>query len=92
MLSRSRSGQLVQLRGGRGDLRQGTPPARVARTATLRRLTVRCRAQDTKLIYRHFATLYFIVLCDKSESELGILDLIQGAHGAALRRVARLRG
>lgn len=34
--------------------------------------------QDTKLIYRHFATLYFIVLCDKSESELGILDLIQG--------------
>ena len=33
--------------------------------------------QDTKLIYRHFATLYFIVLCDKSESELGILDLIQ---------------
>jgi hypothetical protein len=35
--------------------------------------------QDTKLIYRHFATLYFVVLCDKSESELGILDLIQGA-------------
>ena len=43
--------------------------------------------QDTKLIYRHFATLYFIVLCDKSESELGILDLIQGActtHAALL--------
>lgn len=35
--------------------------------------------QDTKLIYRHFATLFFVVLCDKSESELGILDLIQGA-------------
>ena len=34
--------------------------------------------KDTKLIYRHFATLYFVVLCDKSESELGILDLIQG--------------
>ena len=33
--------------------------------------------QDTKLIYRHFATLYFVVLCDRSESELGILDLIQ---------------
>jgi hypothetical protein len=36
--------------------------------------------QDTRLIYRHFATLYFIVICDLSESELGILDLIQGAN------------
>merc|ERR1712010_315365 len=25
----------------------------------------------------HFAALYFIVICDKAESELGILDLIQ---------------
>jgi len=33
--------------------------------------------QDTRVIYRHFATLYFIVICDHSESELGILDLIQ---------------
>merc|ERR1711977_336448 len=33
--------------------------------------------EDTHLIYRHFATLYFIVICDKAESELGILDLIQ---------------
>ena len=32
---------------------------------------------DTKVVYRHFATLYFVVLCDRSESELGILDLIQ---------------
>jgi len=32
---------------------------------------------DTHVIYRHFATLYFIVVCDKAESELGILDLIQ---------------
>ncbi|QDZ24640.1 subunit sigma of clathrin/coatomer adaptor AP-3 complex [Chloropicon primus] len=32
---------------------------------------------DSQLIYRHFATLYFIVICDKAESELGILDLIQ---------------
>ena len=42
------------------------------------------KPQDTKLIYRHFATLYFVVLCDKSESELGILDLIQGASVALL--------
>ena len=33
--------------------------------------------RETQLIYRHFATLYFIVICDKAESELGILDLIQ---------------
>jgi len=32
---------------------------------------------DVKLIYRHYATLYFIVAVDESESELGILDLIQ---------------
>lgn len=31
----------------------------------------------TKIIYRHYATLYFIFVVDSSESELGILDLIQ---------------
>lgn len=30
-----------------------------------------------KLIYRHYATLYFIFVVDQCESELGILDLIQ---------------
>eukprot|EP01108_Squamamoeba_japonica_P001386 TRINITY_DN1583_c0_g1_i2.p1 TRINITY_DN1583_c0_g1~~TRINITY_DN1583_c0_g1_i2.p1 ORF type:complete len:189 (+),score=68.48 TRINITY_DN1583_c0_g1_i2:52-567(+) len=33
--------------------------------------------EGTKLIYRHYATLYFIFVADSSESELGILDLIQ---------------
>ena len=32
---------------------------------------------DTVLIYRHYATLYFVFAVDSSESELGILDLIQ---------------
>ncbi|XP_057592984.1 AP-3 complex subunit sigma-1 isoform X2 [Hippopotamus amphibius kiboko] len=32
---------------------------------------------DNKLIYRHYATLYFVFCVDSSESELGILDLIQ---------------
>jgi len=32
---------------------------------------------DTILIYRHYATLYFVLAVDSSESELGILDLIQ---------------
>merc|ERR1712071_595239 len=31
---------------------------------------------DYKLIYRHYATLYFVFCVDSSESELGILDLI----------------
>jgi len=30
-----------------------------------------------KLIYRHYATLYFVFAVDKLESDLGILDLIQ---------------
>jgi len=33
--------------------------------------------KDYKLIYRHYATLYFVFCVDSSESELGILDLIQ---------------
>jgi len=33
--------------------------------------------KDTRLIYRHYATLYFIIAVDQAESELGILDLIQ---------------
>lgn len=32
---------------------------------------------DFKLIYRHYATLYFVFCVDSSESELGVLDLIQ---------------
>ncbi len=32
---------------------------------------------DYKIIYRHYATLYFVFCVDSSESELGILDLIQ---------------
>ncbi|CAH8615869.1 unnamed protein product [Dicrocoelium dendriticum] len=33
--------------------------------------------EDYRLIYRHYATLYFVFCVDSSESELGILDLIQ---------------
>ncbi|GMH50525.1 hypothetical protein TrVE_jg6349 [Triparma verrucosa] len=32
---------------------------------------------DVKLIYRHYATLYFVFAVDSQESDLGILDLIQ---------------
>merc|ERR1712159_395278 len=37
----------------------------------------RMGGQGTKIVYRHYATLYFILIVDSSESELGILDLIQ---------------
>jgi len=33
--------------------------------------------RGTKLVYRHYATLYFVFVCEETESELGILDLIQ---------------
>lgn len=36
--------------------------------------------RDTRVIYRHYATLYFVFVVDESESELGILDLIQVRH------------
>ena len=32
---------------------------------------------DHKVIYRYYGTLYFVFCVDSSESELGILDLIQ---------------
>ncbi|CDK24956.1 unnamed protein product [Kuraishia capsulata CBS 1993] len=32
---------------------------------------------DIKVIYRRYATLYFVFIVDEQESELGILDLIQ---------------
>jgi AP-3 complex subunit sigma len=44
--------------------------------------------KDTKLIYRHYATLYFVFVVDDSESELGILDLIQ-TFVEALDRIFR---
>ncbi|GAA6035908.1 hypothetical protein JCM8097_005157 [Rhodosporidiobolus ruineniae] len=33
--------------------------------------------EDLRVIYRHYASLYFAFVVDQSESELGILDLIQ---------------
>lgn len=35
------------------------------------------QGQELKVIYRHYATLWFVFVVDQSESELGILDLIQ---------------
>jgi AP-3 complex subunit sigma len=32
---------------------------------------------EEKIIYRHFASLYFVVIADSAESELGVLDLLQ---------------
>lgn len=38
--------------------------------------------EDLRVIYRHYATLYFVMVVDQSESELGILDLIQVSRRA----------
>ncbi|XP_057580137.1 AP-3 complex subunit sigma-1-like isoform X3 [Hippopotamus amphibius kiboko] len=47
---------------------------------------------DNKLIYRHYATLYFVFCVDSSESELGILDLIQaGLAAAPVRAVSAVK-
>ncbi|KAI9636837.1 Golgi to vacuole transport-related protein [Dioszegia hungarica] len=35
------------------------------------------REDEARVIYRHYATLYFVFVVDEAESELGILDLIQ---------------
>ena len=35
---------------------------------------------ECKLCYRHYATLYFVFAVDSQESDLGILDLIQGTQ------------
>lgn len=40
---------------------------------------------DFRLIYRHYATLYFVFCVDASESELGILDLIQVFFGEGVK-------
>ena len=45
---------------------------------------------DTKLIYRHYATLYFVFAVSHLESDLGILDLIQVFVEARVRRVRLL--
>ena len=42
-----------------------------------RRRSVSRWSKDTKYVYRHYATLFFIFAVDESESELGMLDLVQ---------------
>jgi AP-3 complex subunit sigma len=52
---------------------------------------------DIRIIYRHYATLYFVFVVDESESELGILDIIQvcvhvraaASHSAGICRESR---
>jgi len=34
-------------------------------------------SQDARVVYRNYATLFFVFVVDSAESELGILDLIQ---------------
>ena len=53
--------------------------------------------KGARIVYRQYATLFFIFAIDASESELGILDLIQARaprlapHGATVERWAGRR-
>lgn len=37
----------------------------------------RAKGSETRVVYRAYATLYFVFVVDGGESELGVLDLIQ---------------
>ncbi|KAK1922669.1 Golgi to vacuole transport-related protein [Papiliotrema laurentii] len=51
---------------GKGESGKGKEVGKVAK-----------EEDDVRVIYRHYATLYFVFVVDGAESELGILDLIQ---------------
>ncbi|EPQ31601.1 uncharacterized protein PFL1_00934 [Pseudozyma flocculosa PF-1] len=55
----------------------GTNTANAARRSTRGETSDRSNQDELRVIYRHYATLYFVFVVDQSESELGILDLIQ---------------
>ncbi|XP_055804501.1 AP-3 complex subunit sigma-like isoform X1 [Solanum dulcamara] len=44
---------------------------------------------DTRLVYKHYATLYFVFLFDNSENELAMLDLIQAVFVETLDKCFR---
>ena len=70
-------GQHVHRTRPRKHIRNAVPHAHRSQTygcCTVLRLL---GGGDARLIYRHYATLYFIFAVDSTESELGILDLIQ---------------
>lgn len=64
---RQRQLQLQQSRTGGGDYAMSTAAKEEEEP----------EEQVLRVIYRHYATLYFVFCVDEAESELGILDLIQ---------------
>ena len=55
--------------------------------------------EQVRVVYRNYATLYFVFVVDGAESELGILDLIQvggdgdgRSEGDKLRRLTGVCG
>ncbi|KAK0525166.1 Sigma-adaptin 3A [Tilletia horrida] len=75
----SRLGALTESGSGSNVLKKGSGSNAPASTASLGSSGHRALTGDDRLrvIYRHYATLYFVFVVDASESELGILDLIQ---------------
>ena len=58
-------------------LRHRRHPALALFVAVHARMPNARRGNNTMRRYRHYATLYFVFAVDHSESQLGILDLIQ---------------
>ncbi|XP_021680634.1 AP-3 complex subunit sigma isoform X2 [Hevea brasiliensis] len=45
---------------------------------------------DSRLVYKHYATLYFVFVFDTCENELAVLDLIQETLDKCFRNVCEL--
>ncbi|XP_038698471.1 AP-3 complex subunit sigma isoform X2 [Tripterygium wilfordii] len=45
---------------------------------------------DSRLVYKHYATLYFVFVFDSSENELAMLDLIQETLDKCFKNVCEL--
>ncbi|XP_015576245.1 AP-3 complex subunit sigma isoform X2 [Ricinus communis] len=45
---------------------------------------------DSRLVYKHYATLYFVFVYDSCENELAVLDLIQETLDKCFRNVCEL--
>ncbi|KAL2928562.1 AP-3 complex subunit sigma [Bienertia sinuspersici] len=46
--------------------------------------------RDSRLVYKHYATLYFVFVYDNAENELAMLDLIQETLDKCFKNVCEL--
>ena len=56
------------------------PLSSLSLSLSLATIYSKLEGEGHRLIYRHYATLYFVFCVDSAESQLGILDLIQVSY------------